>query len=130
LLRRICRWLSSSLRKTIYSLKRWPGFTPLPVRTLILISIRVWVNPRATVRREELGKVKLYDHIGSWTSDIQACSIVAQSTALPRVPSRSQSGWSTDAYHTYIVRLHCAVVTMHTTSFNMATPFYPESAVM
>jgi hypothetical protein len=48
--------------------------------------VRGWVDPRAIVRLEELGKLKKSTLFGIRTGDLPACSIVTQPTALPRAP--------------------------------------------
>jgi hypothetical protein len=68
----------------VVSLKRRPRFAPKK-NFLVLISVRVWVNPRATVWLEGLGKTeKSNDLIGKRTRDLPGCSIVPGPTMLPR----------------------------------------------
>jgi hypothetical protein len=55
----------------VVSLTRRPPFKP-PGRFLVLISVRGWVDPRTTVRLEELGKLKQSTSWGSnpWPSSL------------------------------------------------------------
>jgi hypothetical protein len=57
-----------------------------PGRFLVLISDRVWVDPRAIVQLERLGKLKKSTSSETRTCDLPACSIVPQPITLPRAP--------------------------------------------
>jgi hypothetical protein len=45
-----------------------------------------WVDPRAMVRLERLGKLKKCTSSGTRTGDLPACSIMPQPTTLPLAP--------------------------------------------
>jgi hypothetical protein len=74
---------------------RRPPFTPLFLclfvfvfflRFLVLISVRGWVDPRAIVRPEGLGKFEKIHLIGTRFRDLPARNIAPQPTTLPRDP--------------------------------------------
>jgi hypothetical protein len=63
-------------------------YPTLPWRFLVVISVRGWVDPRAKVRPEGLGKSKnSSDFIGNQTHDPSAFSQCLVQTTLPRVLS-------------------------------------------
>jgi hypothetical protein len=74
------KWLWRCLHYAAAALYSWG-------RVLVLVSVRGWVDTRAIVRLEGLGKLKKSnDLIGNRTRDLLACSIVLQPTMLPRGP--------------------------------------------
>jgi hypothetical protein len=58
---------------------------------LVHTSVRGWVDTRAIVLLEGLGQLKKETNkfIGTWTSDLPACVVMPQPTALPRAPIRA-----------------------------------------
>jgi hypothetical protein len=61
---------------------------PPPGRFLAIISVTGWVDLRAIVRLEGLGKLKKIDYlIGNQSRNLPDCSVVSQPTTLPRAPA-------------------------------------------
>jgi hypothetical protein len=76
--------VGSQITVRLSALRAGRPLTP-PGKFLIVISVRGWVDPRAIVRLEGLGKLKKSTElIVTRTRDLPACSIVPQPTTLPR----------------------------------------------
>jgi hypothetical protein len=70
---------------------------PLPPgRFLVLISVRGWVDPRASAAGRIRSIEKSNDLIGNRTRDLPACSVVPQPSTLPRAPAlySAQTNWA------------------------------------
>jgi hypothetical protein len=89
-----------------------PGIFP------VLTSVRGWVDHRARVRLEGLGKSKKFKYlIGNPTCGLPACSIVSQPTTLPRAPlCRSIQNSNSTFYF-----IPCSSLSWKTPSFSFAT---------
>jgi hypothetical protein len=73
-------------------------------RLLVFISVRCRVDPRAIVRLEGWHQLKQIHLIGTRSRDLLACSIVPQSTTLPRAPLE-QFGSTAILYELYLERV-------------------------
>jgi hypothetical protein len=75
-----------ALRVAVRLWALWAGRFLPPGKFLVLIFVRGWVEPRAIVLLEGLGKLKRSTWSGTRTGDLPACNIVLQPTTLPRAP--------------------------------------------
>jgi hypothetical protein len=66
---------------------RVPATLYPPGRFLVLISVRGWIDSRAIVWLEVLGKLKKIHLIGTQTRELPACSIVPEPATLLHAPS-------------------------------------------
>jgi hypothetical protein len=82
--RRVSRGWGSHMAARLSALHA--GHLLSPKKFLVLISVRGWVDPRAIVWLEGLGKLKKSTSSRTRTGDLPACSIVPQPTMQPCAP--------------------------------------------